>query len=1355
MKKPIVLELIKDFKDSQIKKDLLDFFNYDTINTAKKSLQQNNANDVYKLLQKQYNDTITKINNKNIEKFKTANEKKQVRQFKKGFSTLEPEIIAKPTKEQRKQAYENKYKNVLTKTEKTVSDLKQYHKKELKALKGAFQEINYDINNNKNITMNQLKDIILRDLMGNFVNKPNDKHLHANVIIKFQQRKEDEEPNQRFYSGGFAENLKSINYIKNFVDYFVEGFEVYLDDGEKGSSGWIFEKVLSIIIQFSYSNIAKTGSYIPTPKEIENKKCCVNIKNTDDDKCLLYCIAAHFHYEDVKDKNKRNDPKAYIKYFDEIKQPNDITYPINIDKDITKFEKLNNFKINVFTYENGKVNVRYNSRNRNEIIIDLLLVQDETNKQHFLLIREFSRLMRVKGDTNDKIYFCRNCLNARFNSEDKLKQHNEICLKYEPVRAVLPTEEENKMKFKNLQNTYRHPFYITADFEATLIPLKENEESNTIKYQQHKPNSFGLYFNCIYPEYNKKIIICNSDDEEDLMKSFVESCETLTEYAYSLTQLNKKFDFNGDGWNSEQKLNHNKLNCCEFCNTSFDSDKHKKVCHHDHITGNYLATICNQCNLKLQYKRFIPIYIHNLKNYDSHFIVPYLNKYGKQTETENVGCIPNNEEKYISFHKKISVDEYKSNKSSWTKHIQNCCKEDNKDFKTSIKNISYLAKCKETYNPSDNKIDVKHLYFEMRFIDTFAFMATSLEALVSNLKKGCNNTTELRNVFKSLSSHYPDDKQFLLLCEKGIYPYEYITDFNVLYEDKLPPINRFYSKLTNEHCSVKDYEKAKTVWKTFNCKTLLDYHNLYLTSDVLLLSDVWNNFINVCYKIYGLDPSYYFTAPSLSWDAMLKFCGETVKDFEIELLTDMDMYLQFETSIRGGLSQISKRYAKANNKYLPNYNPDELSSFILYLDANNLYGAGMSSYLPYRNFKWNNEDWTANKILALDDKGTKGFHFKVDLEYPVDLHDLHNGYALCSENMIIKNDMLNEFQKQERKESKISKLITNFYDKLEYGLNYRYLKLALQLGLKLKKVHKVIEYDQLNFMEGYIMKNTNERAKAKNSFEKDFYKLMNNSVYGKTMENVRNRINFKLVSTEEKALNIKNTKNKFTIFNENLVGVHLLKKEVKLNKPIFIGQNVLDESKCVMYDFHYNFMLNKFKRENIDLLFTDTDSLCYHIKRQDPYELIKNNKNYFDLSEYPKEHPLYDASNKKVIGKFKDEAIEDGHINYITEFVGLRSKLYAYKTLNNKESKKCKGVKKSVVKKELTFEKYNNIRLNDNLEYIKNNGMVQQSVFRSYKHKLYTESISKLALNPLDDKVYICNNKTDTLTFGHYRIPMP
>jgi len=172
------------------------------------------------------------------------------------------------------------------------------------------------------------------------------------------------------------------------------------------------------------------------------------------------------------------------------------------------------------------------------------------------------------------------------------------------------------------------------------------------------------------------------------------------------------------------------------------------------------------------------------------------------------------------------------------------------------------------------------------------------------------------------------------------------------------------------------------------------------------------------------------------------------------------------------------------------------------------------------------------------DDGKKGYLFEVDLHYPDNLHKLHNGYALCTENKIINNEMLNHFQAKDRKESKINKLVCSFEDKNKYVLNYRYLKQALELGLELKQVHRVIEYDQIDFMKGYILKNTTERTKAKSDFEKDFYKLMNNSVYGKTMENVRNRINFKLLASEDDLLGLRNIPKKFTYFNENLVGVH-------------------------------------------------------------------------------------------------------------------------------------------------------------------------------------------------------------------------
>jgi hypothetical protein len=205
-----------------------------------------------------------------------------------------------------------------------------------------------------------------------------------------------------------------------------------------------------------------------------------------------------------------------------------------------------------------------------------------------------------------------------------------------------------------------------------------------------------------------------------------------------------------------------------------------------------------------------------------------------------------------------------------------------------------------------------------------------------------------------------------------------------------------------------------------------------------------------------------------------------------------------------------------------------------------------------------------------------------------------------------------------------------------------------------------------------------------------------------------------------------------------------LKKKVTLNKPIFIGQCVLDNSKYLMYDFHYNFMLEKFKRENIDLLFTDTDSLCYHIRNQDPFKIMKENKEYFDLSDYAKDHELFDNTNKKVIGKFKNESSD----SQIIEFVGLRSKLYSYLTDEEKKNdhKKCKGCKKGVVDKVLSFEDYKNTLFNRTKETIKQNG------FRSYKHRVFTEEVTKVALSCNDDKCYISDNNIDTFTFGHYKI---
>ncbi|XP_073234436.1 uncharacterized protein [Porites lutea] len=272
------------------------------------------------------------------------------------------------------------------------------------------------------------------------------------------------------------------------------------------------------------------------------------------------------------------------------------------------------------------------------------------------------------------------------------------------------------------------------------------------------------------------------------------------------------------------------------------------------------------------------------------------------------------------------------------------------------------------------------------------FLQTSLANLVSNLQPDDFHNT--KTIFKDSVE---------LLTRKGVYPYDYVSSIEKLSEKQLPPKSEFYSKLNDENVSDDDYQHAINVWNTFKCKTIRDYHDLYQKSDVLLLSDVFENFRKTCLHHYNLDPAHYYTSPGLAWDACLKETGQ-----ELQLLHDYDMVMMFEKGTRGGISHISKRYAEANNKYMVDYNPDEPSTYIQYLDANNLYGWAMPQSLPTHGFKCM-RDLTKDKLMDILEKanhsmlkhGRKGYIFEVDLEYPPDLWKSHNDYPLAPEKMIV------------------------------------------------------------------------------------------------------------------------------------------------------------------------------------------------------------------------------------------------------------------------------------------------------------------------------------------------------------------
>ena len=512
-------------------------------------------------------------------------------------------------------------------------------------------------------------------------------------------------------------------------------------------------------------------------------------------------------------------------------------------------------------------------------------------------------------------------------------------------------------------------------------------------------------------------------------------------------------------------------------------------------------------------------------------------------------------------------------------------------------------------------------------------MSSSLDSLTKNLVSSGK---------KLFGFEGYSDLQYDLLTRKEVYPYEYINSWDRFEETQLPPINAFYSNLNMSSISEDDYQCAQKVWEEFGIRNLGDYHDLYLRTDVVLLANVYEAFRDTCLRHYSLDPAHFYTSPGLAWKACLKHTG-----IKLELLTDPDMLLMSERRIRGGIAQAVRKYALANNKYMGDrFDPKSESSYLQYLNTNNLYGWAMSQPLPTGGFRW--VDVNPNEISELATRTDKGYILEVDVSYPKELHNPHNDLPFMCERMEING---------------VETMVPNLRDKKNYVIHIQALSQALQHGLILDRIHRVIEFDQSPWLNTYIDFNTQLRMAATNDFEKDFFKLMNNSVFGKTMENIRKHRNIKLVTTEEKYLRtvMKPNFKSGVLFGENLMGCEMGKIKVVVNKPVYPGQAILDLNEIVMYEFHYDYMVPKYGHR-LKLCYMDMDSLVYDIKTKDFYADIADDvQTRFDMSGYIPDRPLPVGLNKMVIGLMKDELGD----KIMTEFVAVRPKLYSYKKLDS------------------------------------------------------------------------------------------
>ena len=1071
-----------------------------------------------------------------------------------------------------------------------------------------------------------------------------------------------------FHSVGqkiITEETDPHEIFKEMMDEIEE--EVQKVEHAEGS-GWVFVEVENLTLHTDIWDPLKGSSYIDLPKELKNKNAIINMKN-DDNKCFLWCVLRALN---PKDKNAERIDKD-LKSKENTLNMEGITYPVEL-KNIKRFEKQNpDISISILGYSKedkiyplSEYTKRKDERKHN---IVLLLIKNGENS-HYCLVKNLSGLLTSQVNSHKgKFYFCLNCLNG-FDKPEKLEKHKEYCSEEDSVKINIPPPE-TYIKFNNFLHSERAPFAIYADFESIVKPLDscdpDPNRSYTKKYQKHEPLSFVYYIK----SFNESVY---PSTKRTYIKENPEDPDPvdvfinwLEEDVKIISELgNKKIIIS-----KEEEEQFKQASNCWICGKLLNIQD--RVRDHCHFTGRYRGAAHNICNLKYSKPNNISVFFHNLTGYDSHLFIKKLN-----IITGAIDCIPNNQENYISFSKTIITGEY-----------------------------------------TNKKGETRNKYFKIIFKDSLKFMASSLEALVNNLPE---------DAFKNLNKYFTPE-QVKLLKQKGFFPYDYMDDIEKLKDTKPPPQKAFYSKLTGKGINNYNYNHVLNVWKTWKMKTLKDYLELYNECDVLLLADIFENFRDVCLKNYGLDPVYYYTAPGLAWDAMLK-----MTKINLELLSNIDMLLMVEKGIRGGISIISNRYGKANNKYMKDFNKSEPSKYLMYVDANNLYGCAMSEKLPVHSFKWMSnkeiENIFNNQIVQVWEKTP--CILEVDLEYPEELHDLHNDYPLCPERV--------ECDKG------VKKLIPNLRHKNNYVIHYKNLMQCLRLGMKLKKIHRGIKFIESAFLKPYIDKNTSLRTQAKNNFEKDFFKLMNNSVFGKTMENIRNRVNVKLVDTGEqfKKLTAKPNYESRKIFNENLVSVHMKKTSLTMNKPVYLGMSILELSKTIMFDFHYKYIKPKY-RNKAKLLFTDTDSFLYEIQTEDFYKDIAGDvRDRFDTSDYPEGHPsgIPTGINKKVLGKFKDEAA--GKV--IKEFVGLRAKLYSYKMDEGKENKRCKGIKKAVVEKSIRHEDYKTC-LTTGKEQLR-----RQNIIRSYEHELYTEEVNKVALSAADDKRYLLKDSYNTLAWGHRRI---
>ena len=596
-----------------------------------------------------------------------------------------------------------------------------------------------------------------------------------------------------FMSGSETEEI-----IESLFRSLLQKYQDNLNEKMRGSD-FIFNGVNYLFYDFNRISISKGGSYIESPEWLKDKKSTINQKNNDY-KCFQYATTLALNFNKInKDPQRISKIKPFINNYNW----NDINFP-TAKKDWNKFE-LNNkdvaLNILYVPFNPKKIEIAYKSKNNlvrdNQII--LLMISNGEN-WHYLAVKGLSRLVRDITSNHDGDYYCWNCFHS-YRTENKFNAHKKVCQNNEYCNIEMPSPNDNLIKYSQGEKSLKLPFVIYAELECILKEIDTCQNnldlSSTTKINQHIPSGYSIYTSCSFDKYNNKLSYYRG---EDCMRRF---CKDLKEHAIKIIDFKKKDMI---PLTKEEKDNYNKENICHICKKEFNNDTTEssslecKVKDHCHFTGKYRGAAHNMCNLRYKIPKNIPVIFHNGSTYDYHFIIREL-----ASEFDgNFECLGENTEKYIAFSVPIK------------KRIEN-------------KNIE--------------------ITYKIKFIDSFRFMATSLSKLVDNLTENIHNDKcnkcepnlcfvnamnetltfecvdckkeykkDINNKLKERFSNVHefcgyDMNKFRTVLRKGVYPYEYVDEWNKFDEKELPVKESFYSNLMMEDISDTDYKHANNVFK--------------------------------------------------------------------------------------------------------------------------------------------------------------------------------------------------------------------------------------------------------------------------------------------------------------------------------------------------------------------------------------------------------------------------------------------------------------------------------------------------------------------------------------------------------------